>query len=232
MASSQSNVKVTTKAKSKGASKNGNPLKLEKIDWRALAPSPIIGVDEVGRGCLAGPVYAGAAILESDAFESELTDSKLLTEARREVLAKEIHQHHRVCIAWASEEEIDQLNIFQASLLAMKRAVLGLGVTSGHILVDGKFPIPNMQGFVQTPLIKGDLRAAPISAAAICAKVARDQWMQDLAVRYPSYGFEKHKGYATETHRQAIQTQGPCIVHRRSFAGVKEFWTDALTDLV
>ncbi|MEY4616011.1 MAG: hypothetical protein RJB66_971 [Pseudomonadota bacterium] len=205
------------------AEKKNKPV-FEKIDWRLITPGPVIGVDEVGRGCLAGPVYAGAAILLSEAVESELTDSKLLSEEKRERLSEQIKTHHRVCVAWATEEEIDKLNIFQASLLAMRRAVEGLGVTSGHILVDGKFPIPNMKNFVQTPLIKGDLRAAPISAAAICAKVARDQFMQALALNYPGYGFEKHKGYATEEHRHAIQKIGPCRVHRRSFGGVREYW--------
>lgn len=199
----------------------------EKLDWRLITPAPVIGVDEVGRGCLAGPVYAGAAILLSDTIESELTDSKLLSEDKREKLALQIREHHKVCVAWASEDEIEKLNIFQASLLAMRRAVEGLGVTSGHLLVDGKFPIPNMKNFVQTPLIKGDLRATPISAAAICAKVARDQFMHTLAAEYPGYGFEKHKGYATEEHRTAIQQLGPCRVHRRSFGGVREYWSES-----
>ncbi len=201
---------------------------IEKINWRAIAPAPVIGVDEVGRGCLAGPVYAGAAILLSDAVEAELTDSKLLSEEKREKLSVSILHQHKVSVAWASEDEIEKLNIFQASLLAMKRAVEGLGVTSGHLLVDGKFPIPNMNNFVQTPLIKGDLRATPISAAAICAKVARDHWMQSLAKEYPGYGFEKHKGYATEVHRTAIRELGPCKVHRRSFGGVREYLQDAV----
>lgn len=198
-------------------------MNLEKINWRKLNPAPVIGVDEVGRGCLAGPVFAGAAILMSDAFENELTDSKLLTELKRETLSKEILKHHKVCIAWASEEEIEKLNIFHASLLAMKRAVEGLGVRSGHLLVDGKFPIPDMNSFVQTPLIKGDLRATPVSAAAICAKVARDHLMHSLAEEFPGYGFEKHKGYATEVHRKAIKELGPIRVHRRLFGGVREY---------
>lgn len=195
----------------------------EKIDWRKIKPAPVIGVDEVGRGCLAGPVYAGAAILLSTDIEAELTDSKLLSEDKREKLSVSILKYHKVCVAWASEEEIEKLNIFQASLLAMKRAVEGLGVSSGHLLVDGKFPIPGMKNFVQTPLIKGDLRATPISAAAICAKVARDHWMHSLSKEYPGYGFEKHKGYATEEHRTAIQKLGPCLVHRRTFGGVREY---------
>lgn len=201
----------------------GRDLELDKINWRQFNPAPVIGVDEVGRGCLAGPVFAGAAILTSEVLESELTDSKLLTESKREALSQEILKYHKVCIAWASEEEIEKLNIFQASLLAMKRAVEGLGVSSGHLLVDGKFPIPNMLSFVQTPLIKGDIRATPVSAAAICAKVARDRLMHSLAKEFPGYGFEKHKGYATEFHRKAIQELGPCPIHRRLFGGVREY---------
>lgn len=196
---------------------------LEKINWRQYSPSPIIGVDEVGRGCLAGPVFAGAAILISDQLESELTDSKLLTENKRQILSDKIKIHHRVSIGWASEEEIEKLNIFQATFLAMKRAVLGLGEKHGHLLVDGKFPIPHLNEFNQTPLVKGDLRAAPISAASICAKVARDQLMIELSREYPGYGLEKHKGYATLIHRNAIQKLGPSPIHRRSFGGVKEF---------
>ncbi len=184
----------------------------------------MVGVDEVGRGCLAGPVYAGAAILLSDIGESDLTDSKLLSESKREILSEEILKRHQVCIAWATEEEIEELNIFRASLLAMKRAVEGLGLLSGHLLIDGRFPIPDMSStFVQTSLVKGDLRATPISAAAICAKVARDRFMQGLAKEFPGYGFEKHKGYATEAHRQAIKELGPCRVHRRLFGGVREY---------
>ncbi len=196
---------------------------LEKIKWRDYSPSPVIGVDEVGRGCLAGPVFAGAAILLSEELESELTDSKLLSESKRQILAEKIKQHHHISIGWASEEEIEKLNIFQASFLAMKRAILGLNVSSGHILVDGKFPIPDFKGFSQTPLIKGDLRATPISAAAICAKVARDNLMLELSQSYPGYGLEKHKGYATEIHRKAIQKLGPSPIHRRLFGGVKEY---------
>lgn len=205
-----------------------NSVVYEKIQWRAYEPAPVIGVDEVGRGCLAGPVYAGAALLMSEIGEGELTDSKLISEDRRETLAKLIVANHKVCVAWASEEEIDRLNIFGASLLAMRRAVEGLGVSGGHLLVDGKFKIPDLPQFVQTPLIKGDLRATPISAAAICAKVARDQFMQKLALEYPGYGFEKHKGYATAEHRLAIEKLGPCRVHRRTFGGVREFWTESI----
>lgn len=227
----------------RGASRNPKMNKeiikskdLEKINWREYQPAPIIGVDEVGRGCLAGPVYAGAAIIkdwksiedlnkknELRGLESLLTDSKLLTPKKRESISEQICQAYQIAIAWATEAEIEEINIFQASMLAMKRAIMGLGVTGGHVLVDGKFKIPNLEGFVQTPLIKGDLRAAPVSAAAICAKVARDQKMLELAKNYPNYGLEKHKGYATQIHRDAIKKWGPTPIHRRSFEGVREY---------
>jgi ribonuclease HII len=204
---------------------------LPPFEWKTLRPQPVIGVDEVGRGCLAGPVYAGACILLSDAHISSLTDSKLISENRRYEIAALIEQHHAVSTDCASLEEIDELNILQASLLAMRRAVLKLqkkiGFQSAHILVDGKFKIPDLPGFVQTPLIKGDLRAAPISAAAIVAKVTRDRLMVELGKELPQYGFEKHKGYASATHRAAIQKWGPTSHHRKSFAGVKEYLESA-----
>jgi ribonuclease HII len=211
-------------------------IEWEHVEWRSFHPAPVIGVDEVGRGCLAGPVYAGAAILQDwqtckDGTQSEklkkleasLTDSKLLTPKKRDELSLQIKEVYQVSIAWATEAEIEEINIFQASLLAMKRAIQGLGVKAGHVLVDGKFKIPNFEAFTQTPLIKGDLRAAPISAAAICAKVARDQKMLELAEQYPNYGLEKHKGYATEVHRNAIKKWGPTPIHRRTFEGVREY---------
>lgn len=189
-----------------------------------FSPSPVIGVDEVGRGCLAGPVYAAAVIFRTDELSDLVTDSKLLSEKRREELFDQIMSVHHVGIGSASVEEIDQLNILNASLLAMKRAVEKLGVPSGHVLVDGNKLIPNLSmNFKQTTIIKGDLRAAPISAASIIAKVTRDRLMKELGAQYPVYGFEVHKGYSTPVHKESIVTNGPCIVHRRSFAGVKEY---------
>ena len=196
---------------------------LPKVNWREFSPHPIIGVDEVGRGCLAGPVFAAAVIMKSDELSDVLTDSKLLSEERREELAEQISIKHHVGIGSASVEEIDELNILQASLLAMKRAIEALGVKSGHVLVDGNQKIPNLVGFEQTTLVQGDLRAAPISAASIIAKVTRDRLMAELAVQYPQYGFEAHKGYSTAIHMESIVTHGPCVVHRKSFAGVKEY---------
>jgi ribonuclease HII len=199
---------------------------LEKIDWKTFSPAPVVGVDEVGRGCLAGPVYAAAACLRSDEWVSALTDSKLLSEKRREELAPLILQSHDVAVGFASVEEIDAINILQASLLAMKRAVealeLQMGRKAGRILVDGNMTIPNLPR-PQTTLISGDLRCSPISAASIVAKVARDRLMKELGTQFPHYGFESHKGYASPTHKKAIEKWGPCHLHRKTFAGVKEW---------
>ncbi len=197
----------------------------DKVDWRSYQPGPVVGVDEVGRGCLAGPVYAAASCLKSDLLVDLMTDSKLLSEKKRDDLFPQIIEHHWVGIGFATVEEIDSINIFQASLLAMKRAVEALekemGKKTGHLLVDGSFKVP---GLVcrQTTLVKGDLRCAPISAASIVAKVTRDRLMKELGSKFPQYGFENHKGYAAPTHKKAIEEVGPCVHHRRSFAGVKE----------
>ncbi len=204
---------------------------LGRFEWEHLLPSPVIGVDEVGRGCLAGNVYAAAVILNSTDGQKHYTDSKLLSAVRRENLARHILEHHQVGIGFATVQEIDQINIFRASFLAMKRAIDALNVRSGHILVDGKFSIPEMKNFKQTTIIKGDLRASPISAASIVAKVTRDAYMQKLAAKYGVYGFEKHKGYSTQEHMEKIIQHGPCEVHRKSFGAVKEFFAKSGADL-
>jgi ribonuclease HII len=198
------------------------------FDWKTLRPQPVIGVDEVGRGCLAGPVYAAACVLQSDLHVEHLTDSKLISESRREKLSPLIQSAHSVCIASATVEEIDELNILWAAMLAMQRAVLdltqSLSLKEAVILVDGNTRIPDLpERFQQITLVKGDLRASPISAASIVAKVARDQRMKELGREFPAYGFEKHKGYASAIHRKAIAEKGPTIWHRRSFSGVKEY---------
>ncbi len=193
--------------------------KMTKIDyWKKKLPLPHIGVDEVGRGCLAGPVCAGAVILNHDRVQ--YTDSKLLTPKKRADISKDIHQNHTTAVAFASVEEIDQLNILQASLLAMKRAVLALHVQTGGVFVDGKFLIPNLNNFVQAPVIKGDLLINSISAASIIAKHFRDQWMIRLNRQYPGYGLDRHKGYPVKAHKTAIEKLGPSPIHRRTFAGV------------
>lgn len=215
----------------------------KKFDWISLAPHPVIGVDEVGRGCLAGPVYAAAAIVPLDCVKAlkklGVTDSKLLTSAKREALAREISQMCKVSVGFASPEEIDAINILQASFLAMKRALRELeklhlgaafGLETAHIIVDGNQRIPmhgpefaSLSSVTQTTIIKGDLRALPIAAASIVAKVTRDQMMTDAAREYPQYGFEKHKGYAAAVHRKAIQEHGPSPLHRKTFGGVREY---------
>jgi ribonuclease HII len=194
-----------------------------KIEWSKFSPAPIIGVDEVGRGCLAGPVFAAAVIFQSEDLVDLVTDSKLISEIRREEMAEQIMALHLVGIGSASVQEIDEMNILNASLLAMKRAVLNLKVKSGHVLVDGNKMIPGLAKFEQTTIVKGDLRVAPISAASIVAKVTRDRLMKDLGVEFPHYGFEVHKGYSTAVHMQSIIEHKPCLHHRRTFAGVKEY---------
>lgn len=201
---------------------------LDKINWREFSPNPVIGVDEVGRGCLAGAVFAAAVSFRTDTLSDLVTDSKLLSEKRREELYDQILESHDVNIAFATVDEIDELNILNASLLAMKRAIEGLKVNgqlvkSGHCLVDGNKKIKNLSTkFQQTTIIKGDLRVAPISAASIIAKVTRDRLMKEMAEKFPQYGLEKHKGYSTKFHKEAIQKWGPCEIHRKTFAGVKE----------
>lgn len=196
------------------------------FEYEHLEPSPIIGVDEVGRGCLAGRVYAAAVILPQGYKHEGITDSKLISEERRSELANEIRNVAQVSVAFAEVEEIDSINILKASLLAMKRAIEGLGVKSGTVLIDGNQQIPKLsKKFKQITIIKGDLRAKPVGAASIVAKVARDQEMIRLAEVYPNYGFERHKGYASESHRKAIQEFGPTEIHRKTFCCVKEFIT-------
>ncbi len=195
---------------------------LSQMQYSRYLPTPLIGVDEVGRGCLAGPVVAAAVTINNLKKKWRYTDSKLLSERRRSELFDEILGLHRVGIGFASNEEIDAFNIHHASLLAMRRAVLSLKVESGHLLVDGCHTIGDLPGFGQTALIKGDLRAIPISAASIVAKVYRDRWMTNMAGTHRGYDFEIHKGYPTAKHLQALQLQGPCAIHRRTFKGVKE----------
>ncbi|MDE0152212.1 MAG: ribonuclease HII [Bdellovibrionales bacterium] len=183
--------------------------------WKEKLPYPHIGVDEVGRGCLAGPVCAGAVILNHN--NTNYTDSKLLNARERERLSQDIYKNHQAVVSFSSVEEIDQMNILQASLLAMKRAVLALNVSSGGVFVDGKDAIPDLDHFVQKPVIKGDLLVNSISAASIVAKHFRDQWMIRLSKEYPGYGLDQHKGYPTKVHKTAIQKLGLSLIHRKTF---------------
>ena len=181
--------------------------------------SVIAGVDEVGRGPLAGPVTAAAVVLQPDQIPEGLADSKKLSATRRELLFAEIQKVARVCVAHASVEEIDELNILRASHLAMCRAVEGLGVVVDHALIDGNM-VPRDLALPATALIKGDGRSVSIAAASIMAKVVRDRIMVDLAQQHPGYGWEKNAGYPTKLHREALQNLGVTPHHRRSFKTV------------
>lgn len=191
---------------------------LFEVDY---AGSDLAGVDEVGRGPLAGDVVAAAVILDPAFPITGLRDSKKLSAARREELAQVIRER---ALAWsvarASVAEIDELNILQASLLAMHRAVLGLQPQPGYVLVDGN-RLPRWE-YASEPVVKGDDRVPAIAAASILAKVQRDSELIALDEQYPGYGFASHKGYPTAAHLQALQDLGVTPQHRRSFAPVKK----------
>jgi len=179
----------------------------------------IAGVDEVGRGPFAGPVVAAAVRLDPDNIPEGMNDSKKLTHQKRLRISEELHRVADVSIAQASVEEIDRLNILQASMLAMERAVLGLSRNADHVLVDGNRVPAGLRGR-GVGLVKGDARSLSISAASIVAKIWRDQLMVDLAQQYPGYGWERNAGYGTLEHRLALQNLGVTPHHRRSFKPV------------
>jgi ribonuclease HII len=180
----------------------------------------VCGVDEAGRGPLAGPVYAAAVILDPERPIRGLRDSKQLTADTRERLADRIRER---ALAWSvassSVDEIDTINILQASLLAMRRAVEGLSVTPGHVLVDGN-QLPRLK-YTCEAIVRGDTKVAAISAASILAKTARDAVMRALHDEHPLYGFDQHVGYATPQHLASLALHGASIIHRRSFAPVR-----------
>ena len=187
----------------------------------------IAGVDEAGRGPWAGPVTAGAVILDPAQPIEGLTDSKKLTEARRDALAPLIRERAAAwSVAHATPEEIDRLNIRQATFLAMERAVAGLGLVPGHILVDGNALPANLPCSAEA-IVKGDLTEPAISAASILAKTVRDSLMKELDAAFPAYGFARHKGYGTAAHAAALAEHGPCPHHRQSFVPVKRALTRA-----
>ena len=179
------------------------------------------GVDEAGRGPLAGPVVAAAVILDDFNPISGLADSKKLTPLRREKLFDEIRAKALCCsIALATAEEIDTLNILQATMLARKRAVEGLRLKPAKVLVDGN-RLPTLEMLAEA-IVKGDALVPSISAASILAKVYRDRWCKEFDAQYPQYGFAGHKGYGTAEHLAALRTHGACPQHRRSFAPVAQ----------
>jgi ribonuclease HII len=205
--------------------------KFSKADKVVTRQSPLLwdipglmaGVDEAGRGPLAGPVVAAAVILDDQNPIAGLADSKKLSAARRECLFDEIRAKS-LCfsIAQASVEEIEQLNILQATLLAMKRAVEGLRLTPKKVLVDGnRLPVLSMMA---EAIVQGDALVPAISAASILAKVHRDRWCATIDLAYPQYGFSKHKGYGTAQHLAALQMHGACPEHRKTFRPVAEVW--------
>lgn len=196
------------------------PTLMLELEARAAWNGHVCGVDEAGRGPWAGPVSAGAVILDPDDVPVGIDDSKALTERRREGLEIEIKAR---ALAWsvgfASVEEIDQFNILRATGLAMRRAVEALSPAPAVALVDGSYrfdlPCP------ATPIVKGDSRSLSIAAASILAKTARDRVMVELDAVYPDYGFARHKGYNAPAHQQALARLGPCPAHRRSWAPIR-----------
>jgi ribonuclease HII len=182
----------------------------------------LAGTDEAGRGPLAGNVVAAAVILNPENTIAGLDDSKKLSEKKRQFLAEQIKQK---ALSWSvvsiSAQQIDEMNILQASLFAMKTAVENLEVAPDHVFVDGNKTLVNCF-CACTAIIKGDSRVAEISAASILAKVERDAQMLELHKQYPEYGFDKHKGYPTKVHREILKSIGPCPEHRRSYAPVRE----------
>ncbi|GKS85980.1 ribonuclease HII [Acidovorax sp. SUPP1855] len=198
-------------------SRKSLPPEQAALPWHP--PGLVAGVDEAGRGPLAGPVVAAAVILDDQNPIAGLADSKTLTAARREALYDEIRAKALCCaVAEASVQEIDTINILQATMLAMQRAVQGLRLKPVRVLVDGnRLPVLEVPA---DAIVKGDALVQAISAASILAKVTRDRWCAQLHLEYPQYGFAGHKGYGTAEHMAALQQHGACPHHRRSFSPV------------
>lgn len=176
----------------------------------------VCGVDEAGRGPLAGPVCAAAVILPHGLIIDGVNDSKKLSEKKREQLFDIIKENSLAwSVAWASVEEIEEINILNATMLAMKRAVEGLSIKADYAIIDGN-KTPDLDIPCQS-IVKGDAKSMSIACASILAKVSRDRLLKEMAVQYPQYQFEKHKGYGTKLHMELIRQYGPSPVHRRSF---------------
>ncbi|WP_150137075.1 ribonuclease HII [Candidatus Enterovibrio altilux] len=191
--------------------------------WIYPSAGLFAGVDEVGRGPLIGAVITAAVILDPNNHIEKLTDSKKITDKKREILFKKIKKK---ALAWslgrAEADEIDEINVLAATMLAMKRAIEGLSITPDFVLIDGN-NIPSGLTLPVQAIVKGDLRVAEISAASILAKVIRDREMKELDVIYPQYGFAKHKGYSTKMHMAALKKHGIIEGYRKSFKPVKKF---------
>jgi ribonuclease HII len=182
------------------------------------------GLDEVGRGPLAGPVVAACVVLDEKCDYTDFVDSKIIDAKNRSRLYLELQNNGaKIGVGIVSETDIDRYNILQASLLAMKKAIAALPIQPNFLLVDGNQPIPTT--IPQQTLVKGESKSASIAAASIVAKVVRDELMDQYHLQYPEYNFKQNKGYATLEHRLAINIHGPCIIHRQTFKCVKEFIT-------
>lgn len=197
-------------------------------DWKfekkhaKLGLSPIVGVDEAGRGPLAGPVVVGAAILPQGFTHPKINDSKKLSEKAREVIYDELIEIDDLqwAVSVVEAPEIDEINILKATHAGMERSVEKLGVEPGMVLIDG-LPVPNYP-YPHEGIVKGDSKSLSIATASIFAKVTRDRIMREAAKIYPEYGFERHKGYGTKAHLEALTRHGPCPLHRRSFQPVAQ----------
>lgn len=187
----------------------------------SLGAQRIAGIDEAGRGPLAGPVVAAAVIMRASDLIPEVNDSKLLSAAVRGKLFAQIREKAvAVGVGIVSSEVIDKINIYQATRLAMRNAVMEIEPRPDYLLIDG--PISLALEIPQRPIVKGDRQSMSVAAAAIIAKVTRDRIMMELHEQYPQYGFDRHKGYGTKTHKDAIAKHGPSPIHRKFFKGVKE----------
>ena len=191
-------------------------LQMAQFDKKMRRGKYLAGVDEAGRGPLAGPVYAAAVVFDEDVIIEGINDSKKLSEKKREALYDEIcEKATSYCIASVDNNRIDEINILQATFEAMRTAVSGLAVEPDYVLVDGD-KSPSIKTDHET-VIKGDSKSMAIAAASILAKVSRDRYITEMAKLYPHYGFEKHKGYGTKAHYEAIEKYGVCPIHRMSF---------------
>lgn len=194
-----------------------------ELEARNAGIKLIAGIDEAGRGPLAGPVVAAAVILDIDANIEGINDSKLLSSKQRDKLFSKIHQNAlSIGLSIVEPETIDRINILQATRLAMTKAITNLAFKPGLLLIDG--PITLDINTRQIPIIKGDRLSISISAASIIAKVTRDDIMKSFHNMYPEYGFYKNKGYGTKEHVAALKKYGPCKIHRKSFAGIGEYY--------
>ncbi len=183
----------------------------------------ICGVDEVGRGPLAGPVVAAAVIVPPDIRIHGVADSKKLTPLQRDAVFETIAEMGLICaVGIIDNDDIDKMNIHRASLMAMRKAIMDLKLKPDIVLIDGNFPIPNIK-YPQYPIIDGDNCCQAISAASVVAKVTRDRIMDRMEALYPSFSFSKHKGYSTPDHLEELRTHGPCEIHRKTYKPVAEF---------